>query len=105
MSIRYLFMLAAGLAFAGNALAEDGEALAKKNHCTACHGIDKRNIGPAFKEVAAEYKDDKNAQATLEMKVRNGGSGVWGKLPMPPTRKWASEEDIKSIVQWVLSLK
>jgi len=105
MIMRYLLMLAASLAFAGNALAEDGEALAKKNHCIGCHGIDKRNVGPAFKEVAARYRGNESAQAMLEIKVRNGGGGAWGKLPMPPTRKWASEEDIKSIVQWVLSLK
>ena len=105
MSIRYLVLLAAGLAFAGNTLAENGEDLAKKSNCLTCHAVDKRTLGPSFKEVAAKYKDDKNAQATLEKKVRNGGSGTWGKMPMPATAKSVSDDNIKSIVHWVLSLK
>lgn len=105
MNIRYLTMLAAGLIFAGNALAEDGAALAKKNNCTTCHAVDKKMVGPAFKEVATKYKDDKGAQATLEKKVRSGGGGSWGKMPMPATAKSVGDEDIKNIVQWVLSLK
>src|ERR1035438_2627357 len=104
MGIRYL-VLAAGLIFVGNAIAADGEALAKKSNCTNCHDVEKKKVGPSFKEVAAKYKDDKSAQATLEKKVRNGGGGVWGKMPMPVAAKSVSDEDIKSIVQWVLSLK
>jgi cytochrome c len=105
MPMRYLLMLAASLAFAGNAFAGDGEALAKKSHCTTCHGIDKSKVGPSFMEIAAKYKDDKNAQAFLEMKVRNGGEGVWGDSSMKATTQSVSDEDIKNIVQWVLSLK
>ena len=105
MSVRYLFLLAAGLAFAGNALAESGEYLVNKSNCLTCHTVDQKVLGPAFKEVAAKYKNDKGAQAALEKKVRNGGGGVWGKMPMPATPKSVSDDDIKSIVHWVLSLK
>jgi cytochrome c len=105
MSIRYLAILAAGLVFAGNALAEDGAALAKKSNCTTCHEVDKKKVGPAFKDIAAKYKDDKGAQATLEKKVRSGGGGVWGKMPMPASAKSVSDDDIKTLVQWVLATK
>ena len=105
MNIRYLIALAASLVFAGNAFAEDGAALAKKSNCTTCHAVDKKMVGPAFKDIAAKYQNEKDAQATLERKVRSGGSGSWGKMPMPATAKSVSDEDIKSIVQWVLSLK
>lgn len=105
MNIRYLVMLAAGLLVAGNALAEDGAALAKKSNCTTCHAVDQTRVGPAFKEVAAKYRNDKGAQATLEKKVRSGGSGSWGKMPMPATAMSVSDDDIKNIVRWVLSLK
>jgi cytochrome c len=105
MSIRYLVILTAGLFFAGSALAGEGEALAKKNNCTTCHDVDKKKVGPPFKEVAAKYKDDKGAQAALEKKVRSGGGGNWGAMPMPATAKSVGDDDIKNIVQWVLSLK
>jgi len=105
MGIRYLVILAAGLVFMGNALAENGETLAKNNNCLTCHAIDKKTVGPSFKDVAAKYKDDKNAQASLEKKVRSGGVGTWGKMPMPVTAMSVSDGDIKSIVHWVLSLK
>jgi len=105
MSIRYLVMLAAGLVFTGNALAADGEALTKKSNCTTCHAVEKKMVGPSFKDIAAKYKDDKGAQAALEKKVRSGGGGVWGKMPMPATAKSVGDDDIKSIVQWVLSVK
>lgn len=105
MVIRYLVMLATGLVFAGNAFAESGEVLAKKNHCLACHAIDKKVLGPSFKDIAARYKDDKGAQSALEKKMRTGGSGAWGKIPMPATAMSVSEGDIKIIVDWVLSLK
>lgn len=105
MGIRYLVMLAAGLVFAGNVFAESGEVLAKNNNCLTCHAIDKKVLGPPLKDIAAKYKDDKGAQASLEKKVRTGGAGTWGKLPMPATAMSVSDGDIKSIVQWVLSLK
>ncbi|CAG0124500.1 sulfur-oxidizing protein SoxX [Rhodocyclaceae bacterium] len=105
MSIRYLVMLAACMAMSGNTLAEDGEALAEKNNCMSCHTISARSMGPAFRDVAARYRGDKGAQATLEKKVRSGGAGVWGKMPMPATANSVSDSDIRTIVKWVLSLK
>ena len=104
MNIRYLAMLAAGLAFSGNALAGDGEALARKSNCMTCHMIDKPALAASFKEIAAKYKDDKGAQAAMEKKVRNGGAGAWGEMPMPATAKSVTDEEIKIIMQWVLSL-
>lgn len=105
MNTRHLFILLASLFFAGNALAEDGATLAKKSNCTTCHAVDKKVLGPAFKDIAEKYKSEQNAQAMLEKKVRGGGSGAWGKMPMPATAKSVSDSDIKDIVQWVLSLK
>ena len=104
MSTYSLAILAVGLVVAGNALAEDGEALAKKYNCMMCHAITSKSAGPAFKDIAEKYRTVKDAQTRLEIKVRNGGSGVWGKMPMPATSKSASDEEIRAIVQWTLSL-
>lgn len=98
---------AAGLALASGALAADpkaAEALAKASGCFACHSIDTKIVGPAYKQVAAKYKNDKNAEATLVKKVKAGGKGVWGDMMMPPNAH-VKDNDIKSIVQWILSLK
>ena len=102
-----LIGLLAGMAMASaNALADAqaGEALAKKDGCFVCHTVDKKLIGPPYKEVAAKYKGDKSAEAKLIEKVKKGGSGVWGQIPMPPNSPQVKDEDIKTIVQWVLSL-
>ena len=80
------------------------EELAKKNACTACHSVDKKVVGPAFKDVAAKYKGNAKAQAMLEEKVKKGGTGVWGQVPMPPNST-VPDADIKALVKWVLSLK
>jgi cytochrome c len=80
------------------------EELAKKNACTACHSVDKKIVGPAFKEVAAKYRNDKTAEAKLVDKVKKGGVGVWGQVPMPPNSQ-VSDADVKTLVKWVLSLK
>jgi cytochrome c len=86
------------------AVAADELALAQKSGCTACHAVDKKIVGPAYKDVAAKYKGDKGAAAKLEEKVKKGGSGVWGQVPMPPNTQ-VSDADIKKLVAWVLSLK
>ncbi len=80
------------------------EELAKKNACTACHAVDKKIVGPAFKEVAAKYRNDKTAEAMLVKKVKEGGVGVWGQVPMPPNST-VSDKDIQALVKWILSLK
>ena len=80
------------------------EDLAKKSGCMACHAIDKKVVGPAYKEVAAKYKGDKAAEAKLVKKVKEGGVGVWGQVPMPPNSH-VKDDDIKTLVKWVLSQK
>lgn len=97
-----LFISAGLLASAGNALAS--EALAKKHNCFACHAVDKKLVGPSYQEVAAKYKGDAGAEAKLVAKVKNGGSGAWGQVPMPPNAT-VPEADIKSMVKWVLAAK
>ena len=78
--------------------------LAQKNACTACHAVDKKIIGPAYKDVANKYRGDAKAEAMLEEKVKKGGVGVWGQVPMPPNTQ-VKDEDIKTLVKWILSLK
>jgi cytochrome c len=95
-----LFVSAGLLASAGNALAS--EALAKKYNCLTCHAMDKKLVGPSYQDVAAKYKGDAGAEAKLIGKVKNGGSGVWGQIPMPPNAA-VPDADIKTLVKWVLS--
>jgi cytochrome c len=90
------------LLVAGQASAN--QALAQKSGCLACHAVDKKVLGPAFKDVAAKYKGDKSAEGKLVAKVKAGGSGVWGPMPMPANSPQVKDEDIKSIVQWILTL-
>ena len=97
-----LFVSAGLLAGAGNALAS--EALAKKYNCLTCHTVDKKLIGPSYAEVAAKYKADAGAEAKLVAKVKNGGVGTWGQIPMPPNAS-VPDADIKTLVKWVLSAK
>ena len=78
--------------------------LAKAKNCVACHAVDKKLVGPAYKDVAAKYAGDKDAEAQLVKKVREGGSGVWGPVPMPANPQ-VSAEEARVLVRWVLSLK
>jgi cytochrome c len=75
--------------------------LAQKSGCLACHALDKKVVGPAFKEIAAKYKGDKGAEAKLVQKVLKGGSGVWGQIPMPPNN--IPEPQAQQLVKWVLA--
>ena len=98
---------AAGILGTGAAQAADAkaaEALMKKNACIACHAIDKKMVGPAYKDVAAKYRGQKDAAAKLVEKVKKGGVGVWGQVPMPPNPN-VSDADAKALVEWILSLK
>ncbi|MBZ4201219.1 MAG: c-type cytochrome [Methylotenera sp.] len=95
---------ASSMLVAAQANAADASALAQKSGCLACHSVDKKVLGPAYKEVAAKYKGDKSAEAKLIAKVKAGGSGVWGPMPMPPMGAQVKEADIKTIVEWILSL-
>jgi cytochrome c len=83
--------------------AESAEALAQKSGCLGCHSVDKKILGPAYKDVAAKYKGDKTAEARLIEKVKAGGSGAWGTMPMPANSPRVKDADIKTLVQWVLA--
>lgn len=87
-----------------SAAASADQALAQKNACMTCHSVDKKIVGPAYKDVAKKYAGDKTAEAKLIAKVKAGGKGVWGEVPMPPNPQ-VSDADAKKIVEWVLSLK
>jgi cytochrome c len=80
------------------------EDLAKKHNCLACHAVDKKLVGPAYKDVANKYRGDKTAQAKLADKIKKGGVGVWGQIPMPPNSA-VPDADVKQLVDWILSLK
>lgn len=98
-----LVAAAAVAALASNA-ALANEQLAKEKNCLACHAVDQKLVGPAYKDVAAKYKGDKSAEGKLVTKVMKGGSGVWGQIPMPANPQ-VNEAEAKKLVQWILSLK
>ncbi len=95
------FLIGGNAAFA----ASNGAELAQKNGCMACHSIDKKILGPSFKDVAAKYKSDAGAVAMLSKKIKEGGSGVWGPIPMPANGPKVSDADIKIMTEWVLATK
>jgi len=105
---------AATFAIAGTALkllcapamsvaATDAAPLATKYNCQACHAADKKIVGPSYKEIAAKYAGDSGAPVKLEQKIKTGGSGVWGPIPMPPNN--VPDADLKALVQWILATK
>jgi cytochrome c len=99
----HLALAALGLAIAATPVLAN-EELAKKSGCLACHQLDKKVVGPSYKEVAAKYKGDAKAEAMLIEKVKKGGVGTWGQVPMPPNAA-VKDEDIKALVKWILALK
>ena len=78
--------------------------LAKSKNCVACHSVDNKLIGPAYKEVAKKYAGQKDAESKLVQKVLKGGSGVWGAIPMPPNPQ-VTEAEAKTLVKWIMSIK
>jgi cytochrome c len=80
------------------------DELAKKHACFACHTVDKKMVGPSYKDVAAKYRADKEAPAKLAAKVKKGSQGVWGNVPMPPNAA-VPEADVNALVKWILSQK
>ncbi len=78
--------------------------LAKQKNCLACHAVDKKLVGPAYKDVAKKYENDKGAAERLAKKVREGGVGVWGQIPMPANPQ-VNEAESLQLVKWVLSLQ
>jgi len=79
-------------------------ALATSKNCMSCHAVERKVLGPSFKDVALRYKDDKDAAAMLASKIMKGGKGVWGPVPMPANNQ-VSEADAKKLAGWVLSTK
>jgi cytochrome c len=97
------YILAIMLATSINS-ASANEALAQKSGCLACHNVNVKILGPAYKDVAAKYRGQAGAEDKLVAKVKAGGSGVWGPIPMP-AHPQVKEEDIRTIVKWVLTTK
>ena len=99
---RVLLTLAMTVAFAAPVMAD--QALAASKNCMACHAIDRKVVGPAYKDVAEKYKADKTAADRLASKIMKGGAGVWGPVPMPANVQ-VSEAEAKKLAAWVLSLR
>ena len=96
-----LFALIAAVAVTAPAFAN--QELAQKKNCLACHAVDKKVVGPSYKEVAAKYAGDKTAAAKLAEKSQKGGVGTWGQVPMPPNQ--ITPDEAKTLAAWVLSQK
>jgi cytochrome c len=102
MKNRFLFCVALA-ALTSNAAIADAD-LAKSKNCTACHAVDKKVVGPAYKDVAAKYAGQKDAEDKLVQKVLKGGKGVWGEIPMPPNTN-VNEAEAHTLVKWILGQK
>lgn len=105
MKIQLFVSVALAALATGSASAADQAAdLAKAKNCMTCHAIANKVVGPAYKDVAAKYAGQKDAEAKLVQKVLKGGSGVWGQVPMPANSQ-VSEAEAHTLVKWVLSQK
>jgi cytochrome c len=103
--MRFAAISAAALALAIAAPAQASEALAKKYNCTACHAVKgAKTVGPTYADVAKKYAGQKDIEAKLAEKVKKGGTGVWGQIPMPPNPT-VPDADLQALVKWVLSIK
>lgn len=103
MKFQRALILVPALLLAGTATAS--EELFKKSGCVACHKVDQKLVGPALKDVAKKYAGQAGAADALAKKVRAGGTGVWGSVPMPPAPTTVNDADLKAAIEWVLSLK
>jgi cytochrome c len=95
-----MFATTSAAAFAADA--PRGLAIASSNACMGCHAVDRKLVGPSFLQIAGKYKGDAQAPAKLQKKVKDGGSGVWGAIPMP-SHPSMSDADIRAVVDWVLA--
>jgi cytochrome c len=86
------------------ASAQNVDDLLKKHACLSCHAVDKKLVGPSYKDVAAKYRGQAGAEKTLAEKVKKGGQGVWGQIPMPPNPN-VSDADLNAMVKYILSVK
>jgi cytochrome c len=106
MKIGKIVAVAAVMAWGGLAQAAPDPAqvheILSKNACLACHAVDKKLVGPAYQDVAAKYKGDASAAATLAKHIKEGSVGVWGQIPMPPHPNLA-DADIKTVVDWIMA--
>ncbi|MCZ8077025.1 MAG: c-type cytochrome [Paucibacter sp.] len=102
--MKFAFILAALATAAAAPAAFANAELAQKKNCMACHAVDKKLVGPAYKDVAAKYAKDKDAATKLAEKIVKGGSGVWGPVPMPANTQ-VSAAEAKQLATWVLSTK
>jgi cytochrome c len=98
-----LFIGLAASALASNAALANAD-LAKAKNCVACHAVDKKVVGPGYKEVAAKYAGQKDAEDKLVQKVLKGGGGVWGPVPMPANTQ-VSDAEARTLVKWILAQK
>ena len=89
---------------AGAATAQADQALATKNQCMACHAVDKKLVGPSYRDVAKRYAGNPQAQDLLTNSIKTGGQGKWGAIPMPAQTK-LSEEDARKLATWILEIK
>lgn len=96
--LRPILCLTVALAASTPALAD--LALAQKHACTACHGVDKKIVGPSYQDVAKKYAGQKDAVALLSASIKAGGSGKWGPVPMPPQAA-LSDADIRALASWI----
>ena len=101
---RVLLTLAALTAVAATAPAMADEAMAKAKNCMACHAIDKKVVGPAYKDVAKKFGGQAGAVDMLAGKIMKGSSGTWGPVPMPPNAN-VNAAEAKQLATWILSLK
>lgn len=93
-------LIAAGVMVSAPAMAD--MALAKKSNCLSCHQVDKKLVGPAYQDIAKKYAGQADAVAKLTEKVKKGGKGVWGQIPMPPNAA-VKDADIEKLVKWILA--
>ena len=96
--------LTLGVTVSGTALADDGAVLARKKNCMACHTVEKKIVGPSYKDVARKYAGQKDAESRLAEKIVKGGKGSWGEIPMPPNAT-VKPDEAAALARWILSVK
>lgn len=97
-----LVWLSAVAIMGGGGSLHAGQELAQKNNCMVCHQVEVKSVGPSYKEVAAKYRAVDGAGQLLQQRVRAGGSGNWGAIPMPPNTA-IGDSDLQAIIQWILA--
>ena len=101
-SVTGIALACLGALAAAPASAQDVDAVLTKNNCLACHAVDKKLVGPSYKDIAAKYRGQAGAEKMLAEKILKGSTGVWGQMPMPPNAA-VPEADVNAMVKWILS--